>query len=756
MPIILSTPGPSTSGQGATWAVSATTVQTQGVTWAVSANTAQTQGATWQVFALTQPEIRGATWQVQANTTPAIGTVPAGAYLDTTSALTGLPGPVLNWSYTHSGTYEELTATVVGQFGLDMPSCVLSAVGIAGGITLDHLPQRGFSAVAQEPVVDVGADTTTFSFRNSFDQNLRGIRLPELISWKLNPTPPSTGRVCLGIKQRKGVSSLVHEVMRLADPRFRLTVDPLISAEWIEGERDFSTENLSPQAVWDATYGLLGMVLHVDPYGPGIRLTGRWPNPVGVAPASAQLDRWTLGKTERRELLQVPTTLTLKGASYVTEKSVGKLLEWLGSHPAFAEVERELYPDMTWYDQPTSAGSGVVWRGFRKEGGKLVETVEFTLASVTVQETVEGVQVLRNFGQVGTGYKYTSSTFDPACTDRILQQRMTTKAWGFDAGTKPGGFTVDGPGVAYSMTVGDPTGDEDSVTNFVYSPQGYLAAKITTTRRLASLQQEGADLPPNERGALSGREYVTTLQTETWRPTGGGSWLYDSGVSGQLLMPVYDLESGEAVRTANIVRSMPTGPVLTDQAPPMVTCPSPCQDDVLDETGVVLRTGDAGHAEPREVNLPFLPSGSLTSVARQLLANDWGRIVTDLSLAYPVSVTPGQPFAGGYVREVRIAGTPTTVDTSITVAKQDDLLGLPAGASADGLSADPTRGKAIMLAGMPGGATVRLVKGWNLTAGQPDWEKAFIGFRSGMPPRPGDELEWELRNGQREAVRANR
>lgn len=685
--------------------------------------------------------------------------------LSTSSRVNGLPGRVLTWEYSHTGQYEELTVTVDGQHGLATPTAILEAEASVvypdGAITpLDRLPRRRFEQLGQEPEVNVAENTTTFRFRNAFDQRLRGVRLPELIPWKLNPTPPAKSGDCSArVRQRQRVSDLVGQVMRdYVDPFFGLEDDPLRNgAEWIEEEREFSTNGLTPQALWDQTYGLLGMVLHVHPNGDGVALIGRWPQPLGSRPSPAPPQGWTLERTDRREILHTPVRLTVRGAPQVTVLTFDKLMEWVGDDPAGEEIRRALGPNAEWFEEHRS-GTGRVQRGFRKSRGQMVAELEITTGDVTAEETVDGKKVSVTFFGVLLGHTATTTTYDPECADRPLLQRTQSRTYGYTPFTRTNSVVIAGPGVFAAPLAGELVTDEEVVTSFRYSPQGYLIGKTTVTRKLGSLEQKNAEEEPARRGALTAREYLTTVITESWLLLGSGRWRHSVTTSTQSLVPVYDQESGEAVRTATVMRALPPVIEYTDQAPPTYRCPSGCARRVLDETGIVLATGDAGFAEEAEISLPFLDPRRLDQVAQPVLASQWWRVVSTYSLAYPVGTPPGSPWGGenGIVREVRISGGAGGVDSQVTVVRFDDGLVAPGG-SVTGLRADPERGRSVMLAGRPGGARVRLVTGWDLQRGAATVEDAFVAFRTGFPPTPGDEIEWERNpvTGQREARSAS-
>ncbi|GGO22264.1 hypothetical protein [Deinococcus humi] len=672
--------------------------------------------------------------------------------------LSGLPGLVLSWDYSHNGQDEELSAVVRGLFGTSTPTVTLNAEAqTGGGSLLARLPTRTFSTMGQEPQEDVGAFQTTFRFRESVSTVLKRAVLPEKIAWKISPTPDP----CLSVRQRQNVSVLVHDIMRNFG-RFFLEVDPLISAYFEEGRTDFSTEDLTPLEVWDATYGQLGMVLALSPDGQPDRFVGRFPNPLDTRGGAFISPDWITALSQGRELLQTPVRLTLKGADQPLPLKPEVILGLLAGDPGLDEVSRELLPEQEWYDPVESAGTARTQRGYRKSGGQMVSTLEITTDDIEVRETVDDKPFFKLWRGVATGYKRSDTAYDPLCPGRPLREVTESKSWGFDAQTAPGTFYAYGPALYHTLNVGDLVSDERTVTTYRYSPQGYLVAKTTATRRLASLKQEAAEDTPDKRGPLEGREYVVTTQTEQWQPAGGGRWLYTPGVSGQTLVPVYDAESGEAIRTASVARSSPDAPRITDQAPPNYDCNTCDLKEILDPTGAVFRPGDAGFADAQEVTIAFLPPELLVDTGTLILARDWGRLVTSLDVPLPLGHLPGTWVSfgegqdSGRVRELRMgqAEGDVKIITQLTLVRPDYLLGKPNQAARDNLLAEYGSGRAVMLAGKPGGALARIVRGWDPVAVQPIVEPGFIAFRTGFPPRPGDEIEWKLVRGQREATGA--
>lgn len=728
-----------------------------GVPATFTATTAQvvTRGALFVARSSPDYVTGSVSFQAQSLPLPASG---GGAAVMYHAQLSGLPGPVLSWDYSHNGQDEELTAVVRGLFGTSTPTVLLSAEALTGaGSTLARLPTRTFQQMGQEPQEDVGGYRTTFRFREGMDTMLKRAVLPELINWKLNPTPDP----CLTVRQTQNISSLVRNIMRDFG-NFTLELDPLIDSHFEEGRKEFSTEGLSPMDVWNATYGTLGMGLYLASGGQALTFIGRFADPIDTRSGPYISADWITELSQGRELLQMPVDLTLKGADQPLPLKPQAILELLAGDPALGEVARELLPEQEWYDPIESAGTARTQRGYRKSGGQMVSTLEITTDDIEVRETVDDKPYFRLWNGVATGYKRSDTTYDALCPGRPLREVTESKTWAFDAQTQGGRFQSYGPGLYHSLNVGDLVSDERTVTTYRYSPQGYLAAKTTATRRLASLKQESAEDAPEKRGPLEGREYVVTTQTEQWQPIGGGRWLYTPGVSGQTLVPVYDAETGEAIRTASVARSSPDAPRITDQAPSSYDCDACEIKDILDPTGVVFRVGDAGFADPLEVSIAFLSPESLIAVGQVILARDWGRLVTNLSVPLPLGYFPGTWVSfgegqdAGRVRELRMGQQEgdTKIVTQLTLSRPDYLLGKPNQARRDNLLADDNAGRAVMLAGRPGGALARIVRGWDAEAVQPVLDNGFIAFRTGFPPRPGDEIEWKMVRGQREATGA--
>ncbi|AWT34500.1 hypothetical protein DM785_02275 [Deinococcus actinosclerus] len=672
--------------------------------------------------------------------------------------ITGLPGEVLAATYDHTGPYEDLEVTIAGLYPLESPDVLVQLTGYADGVIVGELPTRTFLSLSQEPETDEAAGTTTYRYRTSLDDILRGLKLPELVPWKLNPS----ANLCAE-RQRLGVSGFVQQVFRIrVDPAFLLESDPLRNSEWIEGLIDESTLNITPLDLWGKTYGALGMELHVEPLGAGVRLVGRWPQPVTMQSGPEIPADVRLSSQPRYQRFQTPKRLTVRGAPHWTPLTPAALLDWIGAHPDRLALEREIMPSSEWFEAPERSGTTTVQRGARKLNGQLVAQIEVTTDDVIATETVDGQTRLRLYRGVATGLKTTRTTYDPDCPARPTYQETESRTWAYQLDTETGVLALPGPGLNTTVTVGAEVAREITRTTYTYSPQGYLAAKTTSTERTGSLEQVNAESAPGDRGAVTARETLRQSVTERWAPAGGGQWAYDPGTSGQTLLPLYDAQTGEAIRTVAVTRATPDAPRLTDQAPPSYDCRPYCEviRDVLDDTGVTLHAGEAGRAEPREINVPMLSATDLLGAARQAMANTWHRRERTLSVAWPVGYTPGTWLSDGRVQSLRITVTPSEAGLEVTseitcMALLADFLA-PGQAGVEPYQTDPQQGRAIMLARAGQGALARVVTGWDAEAGEPLVEHAPIRFRSGFPPAPGDELEWQLVRGAREATNARR
>ncbi len=208
-----------------------------------------------------------------------------------------------------------------------------------------------------------------------------------------------------------------------------------------------------------------------------------------------------------------------------------------------------------------------------------------------------------------TGYTSTESTYDPDCPDAMIRQRTVKQSFGYSLSTETHGRIFSGPTWGGSYQVGDPLADEEQTVYKTFSPDGSLAYKNTVTRRLASLEQQGADGPLGDRGPLQAREYLTQTLSEAFQATGSGKWLRIWSLSGDQQLPLYDQETGDAVRLASRGATLNSDQEVLDQAPEQVRCPDLCTGQKVAYPQAVHQSLPDGR-EGLEVsrNLPFVDS----------------------------------------------------------------------------------------------------------------------------------------------------
>ncbi|AWT34586.1 hypothetical protein DM785_02715 [Deinococcus actinosclerus] len=756
MPLILTAAGGQVPGRGATLTGQARTAPARGATLrGVAASRPQVRGATLTGQASSRPLTRGATLTGVMRHAIPVEVIAGGLPLSTQQFLNGLPGEVMTWAYTNTLAGETLDVTVAGLYGTAMPNVTVQASAQQGDITIDDLPVRAFRHFGQEPKVELGANRTSFRFIADFRQQLRGVRLPELVPWHLTPSPPA----CPPKRQKLLVSAFVIDVMRrYVDPFFTLQGgNPFGDSAWVEGLIDYSTEGITPQQLWDDTFGLLGMVLTTSRLGSGQRLIGLYPEArTPDAGPDRIVERWATEWPEVQERLQTPMSITVLGAGLVTELDAPTLLDWIGPDPARAELERELLPDGEWVDPDTHEGTATTSRGWQRVNGQVVREVTLTTDDLTVKETVDGKARERTFRRVATSYAETSTTFDRECPARPVAQRTVSRSWAYGLSTRLSSFQSLGPGLYHLLTTGDLTASEETRTTFEYSPQGHLARELRVTDALGTTQQADPEGPLDQRGPVTAREWTRTTQDTRYLFDGAGRTRRVVSTTRQTLVPLFDAETNDAVRLVSVTRTLPQPPEISDQSPPSFDC-DPCAGrlhrTVVDPSGVVIPAGDAGFGEERTVTLPFLSPSQLPAVASLLMTLAWHRLVTTVTMHYPTSLEPGDMTSLGMVREVKMEGSPGRVVSTVVFSALDTLYGAPSQVSAGDWRADPKEGRALVLAGRPGGVRARRVLGWAAGTGEAIVEDAFIRTRS-AGIRPGEEVDWRRVNGTLEVTGA--
>ena len=640
-------------------------------------------------------------------------------------------GGVISAQYTHSGTRESLNLTV---YGVAAPTALLdlSVSDSEGGSLQVQLDGDLFQYERRQTPTGT---VTTLHGENRAASRLGSARLAELIPWKLSPTPLPDRRVPCAARlppQETGVSGVIVSAfkavgMTLSYPKG----DPFASLTYKEGLREYSTLGKTPDQVFSDTLGQIGWIYVVR--GPSaVALPpndGLWVTPLRADDLAADL-------SVRGEATNTPSLVTLTGADLLLDQP--DLITLAADAPDLSSLQRELYPDIDWYvTTPTEGGETI--KGFRKTGGQMTFTNELTRSDVTVKETVDGTQRTRTFSRVVTGYTSTQTSYDPLCKDAMTSQRTVKRSYGYDLKTTTHSAIFSGPGWGGGYEAGDALADETQTIFQSFSPEGYLQSKVTTTTKLATLQQQGADGPLADRGPLQAREYTTQILSETFQPL-GGKWLRLWSLSGGQQLPLYDTESGDAVRLASRGGTFNNGQEELDQAPAQVTCPDPCASRKVAYRQVVRRTLTDGR-EGQEVtrSLPFVDQGTaLDAYADAIVASLAPSTSTDATLSTVLDLRPGTKLNGSAVGIVQTYSLDAAAGMA-TVKLGVRQLALTSSSEAGEPAGDgPWRD--MVLWRLPGGVVVNHLKG--IVNGTPKFDKIFVRTTGANLPSPGDELEW--------------
>ena len=645
-------------------------------------------------------------------------------------------GSVVSAQYSHTGTRESMTMTVAGATSptASLDLTVFSSNDTGGESIFLSLDCDQFQYEVQTTATGTN---TLLKGENKNAARLGIVRLDEMIPWKLNPTPLPDRRIPCEARlplQETDVPGIVASAFKAAGMILSfIGRDPLEGAKWKEKERDYSTFGKTPDQVFNDAYGQLG-------YTYIVRGDRAFTTPQdgflfirNVPSRDLRIDR-----TVRNEAQNTPSLVNVTGADLLINRP--SLIALAVDAPDMASLLREVSPDYDWYvTTPTDTGETI--KGFRKTAGQMAFTNELVRSSVTVQETVDGVLQSRTFNGVVTGYSSTSSRYDPDCKDKLTYQQTVKTSYGYALNTTTHSTIFSGPGWGGGYEAGDTLANETQTTYQTYSAEGYLQSRQTTTVKLASLQQTGADGALASRGPLVAREYTTVILSETYQPLSGGKWLRVWSQSGGQQLPLYDTDSGDAVRLASRGGTLNNGQEQLDQAPSQVTCPDPCGTKKISYPQVERRSMPDGR-EGAEVSrsLPFVTDRLLLStyasgIARLLAPST----VTEFTLAGVMDLRPGVMLNGavdGVSEGYSIDAGNGFATVKVTARK---LKVVAANSVPQVTGRGPFRDMVIWR--LPGGVNVNHLKGFD-NVGTPLFDRIFVRATGANLPAPGDELEW--------------
>ncbi|MCD0177424.1 hypothetical protein IHN32_15895 [Deinococcus sp. 14RED07] len=555
--------------------------------------------------------------------------------------LAGVPLDGLSWQHTRHDGYAEAEFTVRG--------AVRPARGDMMSVEVQQrLPGQGLTTVQYEPVPADGDYTvtrapdggyrTTFSGRTTQDQDLQNTRLSELIPWVASPSrqiqSPNYRSVT---RQVAGVRDIVTLAFTEAGQDLS-GLDVLQGEYWEETRREFSTGGRSPLDVFGDTYGRLNTRL--------ILLNASWNLwlmlPPGTADGAARLrPEFLTALQEQAESSRTPARLTLQVGDLFTQVedylqevvTTGTLPDVVGEDGEPQRLEIQDRPAARFEVSRDAVVTGFVDRDgrrtatlTRKRGGRVVQVVEVITGLIELTEPVTPDDVLARYrtllhtspywqGQLiqlaqkrvlNVVFSVTETTFTylPGSTDsQALAESLTTRtAYTYTYTTVPQGaqgIPAELASLVPGAVQGDLLGRESTRVRNVWSPQGgWLRERITVESRVGELGQTGLDDPGTAPPpvALTVEEYTTT---ETYKPTGGGYWLYTRLRIGPQKLPVRDMDAGEIVKTERRIGVLEHTTELTENAPPTL------RDEVPDVDAQATGTVDSDDREGSISGLPW-------------------------------------------------------------------------------------------------------------------------------------------------------
>ena len=638
------------------------------------------------------------------------GQPPRDVVVSTNLLVGGAPAVVLEFRYDAAPERETLELTVAGD-ARDQLGRALSVTAAVGEISETYGPLES----AGEYSWDATAGTTTLHAARALQAALARTQLPELIEWAGRATSP------LGMSQAPrtaSVGDVVRGAFAAAGAPLSIPRDTLAGQTWQEGRRDYATAGKTPGALWAESYGLVGHTLVM-----------RAPGYVSLAPgafiaSAAPAAEGTLGAAvtaEARQVPPLPIRLTVRGADKVTPAA--DLIQ-IDTSPDPLSLDFELKRQGEWVFGPYVNGAARTWKGYRKAGGQVIAEVEFTTGDVTVRATVDGQPNVRVLRGVATGYTQSMYTYDGGCSDKLLSKITTSTSWGYGLDTVLGSFDTSGPGLYVGAPAGDLLGDERSVTTQTWSPEGYLAARLTQAHQITSLEQTAADTPAP--GTADGAGLQRHHHARKLAPGRRGLGLHPERVGRPALAAARRRQRRGGAH--GVARRGDRGGQLRDRPGPAA---GPLPRPGRAEAGQRAPRGRARPRRPGAARHPRPPLCAGPGPARPARPGRKRPPETQNGarrhrLLAPVRA-PRRP-----VPALRRRAEPERVGQRRALRSGRAGAGVGGGAVRQGSAAGPSRG--LVLYRVPGGAMVRPQDG-----GAP----VFVRFAGRTPPNPGDTAEWE-------------
>lgn len=577
--------------------------------------------------------------------------------------------PVTAWSYSApEGGAESLDVTVQGDASASASSS-LSVTVTATDVFTGQVWSRTFGPVpgSGEYAVDnqSGLITTRLRAVDPTLTNADRSSSPEVIPWVqdrnareaagLEPDSRPDGVSCAAWNSRPqnkmNVNDVVNTVTTQTGTPLQLNAPGFSGESFLENAREYSTAGKSSLQVLRDLFGPLnyeffgeGGLIHV--FAPQQSLGTATPPP----------DRYvtTLGREYQKG--QYPSSIISSGADQVVQ-----VIDLLNA------VQNPLDPGSNSFERnPTGisitgsdSGNNVTQRAVRKFEGRVVEDGEVKLGRVearTVRD-VNGVQteLVKVFSRAGLSKSNTQYRYATKCADQLIQtiKSVTTYAYAYDTETHIDSVAIL-PSWFYGFYSGDALEAETTTTNQTWSPEGWLASRQTIVDRIATVQQVNASTPTP--GAISAKSRTTVITNESWRPVGGGQWLYRRTITANELVPVWDESFKEYVKLEQRVSEPEDSVDITDQGPPSSKCKEDCDGNTTRVPQSVTVALGGGGAQT-SISMPWVASaGNLGGYANTHALELKPKTIRQVASSLPWSARRRHATSYGLVRSVTASG----------------------------------------------------------------------------------------------------
>lgn len=530
----------------------------------------------------------------------------------------------------------------------------LSLRGTATTVTLDTDEQYSISTAG-------GQTRTTLRWRNAAAERAATRQLDEVVPWHLAPRPPQPEGDATPPRTIGVMEAVVKCAGQIGLAFAMASGNPYGGEFWKEGVRDYSASGKTFTAVFSETYGKLGYTLVI--WGERAYAVP----PMGDLGTAALSHCALLTQEETYAVSHVPTRIRVTSP------------DWLVPAPPLLPEVKDIITR-----RETETANGITTEAITTyQGQRLIEKVSISTGTVVARE---GTAAPVTFSNVLTGSEVTTIKYHPDNPEAIIREETRKLEVVYDINTKVKALQIRGPRGSTSATVGDVLRDDTDITlTSWYTPadgrllSGYQRQKAIYQRRLKDAEQKNAEAEPSERGPLIGRGYVNSASVEAFRTRDGVSWIREYSESGGGNLPVYDTDSGDAVRLIernSTVKTQTQGGVT----PPRLNWPEPEQPPplfpFLQRKAYALTGGRAGELSQ---DFPMLETGDkLDTFAQSIAQANAPRLEQSYALAGATTARPGVRIEGGRITELTasVKGSQVTVGLSLQELKPVSMRGI--------------------------------------------------------------------------------